>query len=148
MPQPILRPAESSEIELAFDIKRDAMGPHVAAKWGWNEVFQREHHFRRWREKPWHFIVVEGQVAGTVSLDWQSTHLQFGEFYVASPFRGQGIGTVVLAGALIEADARALETKLEYLKWNPVASLYARHGFKVVEQSETHFLAVRPPGAA
>ena len=83
-----------------------------------------------------------------MSIDFQPTHLQFGEFYILGSHRGKGLGTVVLSDALRQADARGLEVRLECLKWNPVARLYARHGFGVVGESEIHYFLVRQPNAA
>lgn len=145
---PLLRPARPEDFALAFALKRDAMEAHVAAKWGWDQEFQREHHRRRWAEKPWHIIEIDDEPVGTVSAHWLPTHLRFGEFYLASRCRNKGLGTIVLRETLAQADAKRLETRLEYLKWNPVASLYLRHGFRVVGENDIHFFAVRPPSAA
>lgn len=41
--------------------------------------------------------------------------------------------------ALLKADAGCQETRIEHLKWNPVASLYARHGFKIVGETGAHY---------
>jgi GNAT superfamily N-acetyltransferase len=49
------------------------------------------------------------EAVGTVSVDVQATHLQFGEFYILRPYRGQGLGTTVLAQTLQLADDRHLE---------------------------------------
>jgi GNAT superfamily N-acetyltransferase len=138
-----LQPAIDEDFGFAFEAKRDAIGPHVSARWGWDEAFQLEHHCKRWREKPWQLIVTQQQKVGTVSIDVQPTHLQFGEFYILQPFRRCGLGTRVLEHALELADRQHLETRLEYLKWNPVASLYARHGFRVVDETDVHYLLVR-----
>jgi len=139
----LLRPAATEDVEFAFEAKRDAIGPHVAARWGWDEAFQRALHQRRWREKPWQVIVVDEKPVGTVSVDVQPTHLQFGEFYILQPYRGRGLGTRVLLEALQLADTQHLETRLEYLKWNPVATLYARHGFRIVSENEIHYFLLR-----
>jgi ribosomal protein S18 acetylase RimI-like enzyme len=141
-----LRAASPEEVDLAFEIKRDAMAPYIIARWGWDEAFQREHHRRRWIEKPWQFICVGSASVGTVSIDWKTSHLQFGEFYIVSRQRGQGLGSRVLEGALRQADARKLETRLEILKWNPVRSLYERHGFRIVGEDDIHYFAVRQSG--
>ncbi len=143
-----LRPARPDERDFAFEVKRDAMGPHIVTRWGWDEDFQLLHHARRWAERSWHIVLCENDAAGTVTLDWHKTHLQFGEFYILSGFRGRGLGTEVLRSALEQADIRAIETRLEFLKWNPVGRLYLRHGFKVVGETDTHYLAVRQPHAA
>jgi len=144
----LIRSAIAEDFEFAFEAKRDAIGPHITARWGWDEAFQREHHQRRWREKPWQIIVFDQKAVGTVSVDFQPTHLQFGEFYILQHYRCKGLGTRVLAQALQLADDRKLETRLEYLKWNPVASLYARHDFSIVGENEIHYLLARSPREA
>jgi ribosomal protein S18 acetylase RimI-like enzyme len=145
---PYLRPARPDESDFAFEAKRDAMGPHIEAKWGWDEDFQRRHHAKRWAERSWFIICLGRDRIGTVALDWEPTHLQFGEFYIFGNYRGRGLGSVVLRDALAMADERVLETRLEFLKWNRVGALYLRHGFRVVSENEIHFFAVRPSKAA
>jgi ribosomal protein S18 acetylase RimI-like enzyme len=58
-------------------------------------------------------------------------------------YQRNGIGTNVLRTVLTRADLQAKPVRLEYLKWNPVASLYLRHGFRVASDSDTHFFLVR-----
>lgn len=140
-----LRLATNNDFEFAFEVKRDAIGPHIRIRWGWDEQIQLQHHMKRWAEKPWQIICVDGKDIGTVSEDFESTHMQFGEFYILAPYRGQGIGTEVLVEALRKADALGVETRLEYLKWDPVARLYARHGFKVIGENDIHYFLVRKP---
>lgn len=140
-----LRPATADDFQFAFDVKRDALGPYVAARWGWDDAAQLDRHRKNWTDKPWQIILRAGDRVGTVSVDWRTTHLQFGEFYIATTHRRQGIGTAVLSASLREADQRRVETRLEYLKWNPVASLYARHGFRVVGANDSHYFLVRSP---
>jgi GNAT superfamily N-acetyltransferase len=71
-----------------------------------------------------------GLPIGTVSLHWKPTYLRFGEFYVLSTYRGLGIGGDLLKEILVSADTQQIETQLEVLKWNPVRTLYERHGFE------------------
>jgi GNAT superfamily N-acetyltransferase len=143
-----LRPATADDFQFAFAVKRDALGPYVAQRWGWDDDVQLLHHQGQWTEKPWQVILRAGERVGTVSVHWRPTHLQFGEFYIAAPHRRQGLGTAVLRASLEEADGRRLETRLEYLKWNPVASLYARHGFRIVSENDIHYFLVRSPREA
>ena len=74
-----------------------------------------------------------------------ATHIQFGEFYLLPPFQNQGIGTEVLQTVLRLADQTGLPIHLEYIKGNPVGSLYERHGFAVVKESSSHYFLVRGP---
>ena len=140
-----LRQAVADDFEFAFEVKRDALGPYVAECWGWDDALQIQHHQKQWADKPWQVILCAGLPVGTVSVHWKQTHLQFGEFYITSSHRRRGLGTAVLSDSLKSADQRRLDTRLEYLKWNPVASLYAPHDFRIVSESDSHYFLVRLP---
>lgn len=141
----ILRPAEDFDFEFAFEAKRLALGPYVAERWGWDDQLQREIHSRRWRERLWFVIEHKGERAGTVAIEEETGHMQFGEFYLLPAFQRQGIGTQVLLSALASADAQAIPVRLEHLKWNPVGTLYRRHGFEIVSETDSHYYLERPP---
>ena len=140
-----LSPAEATDFEFAFEAKHQALGPYVTAHWGWDEALQRELHRQRWAGRPWSIINYASQKVGVVSVARADMHIQFGEFYLLTRFQRQGIGTEVLRAVLRQADADGLPVKLEYLKGNPVASLYERHGFAVVSENEHHHFLVRSP---
>ncbi|TCS34665.1 GNAT family N-acetyltransferase [Reinekea marinisedimentorum] len=136
--------AISEDFEFAYSAKKDALGPHIISKWGWDEEYQREVHFLRWKEKPWFLIVHNGEKVGTVSLLKQDDGaLRFGEFYIFSAYRRRGIGSFVLRRVLSEADSLGQNVVLEYLKWNPVGELYRRNGFKVVAENDIHYFMER-----
>lgn len=132
------------DFEFSFLAKTQALGPHVAKKWGWDEQFQRNIHERRVREKPFFAIRSRGKSIGTLSLQLQLGHIRFGEFYLLDQFRGHGIGSKVLRHCLRIADERGFPVRLEYLQWNPVGSLYRRNGFIETGRSESHYLMERP----
>jgi GNAT superfamily N-acetyltransferase len=132
------------EFEFSFQAKKQALGPHVIRKWGWDEQFQRSVHDQRLREKPVSQIELNGRPIGTLSLQSLPEFIRFGEFYLIDSFRGIGIGSKILAHCLQLADAKNLPVRLEYLLWNPVGSLYRRNGFVEVGRTSTHFLMERP----
>jgi GNAT superfamily N-acetyltransferase len=134
----------ASDHEFSFRVKADAMGPHIKRRWGWDEQFQRNVHDQKLRAKPFSLIALDGRAIGTVSFERLSDHLQFGEFYILSEFRGEGIGSRVLMHCLSLADEMHLPMLLEHLLWNPVGSLYRRHGFVEVSTTETHSILKRP----
>jgi len=140
-----LRPAQSSDFKFAFETKRQAMGPHIIARWGWDEAFQRELHRKRWNERPWSIIQADGQPIGTLSVQEHKDHIRFGEFYLLPQYQRQGIGSKLLQSVLERSDVISLPVRLEYLKWNPVGSLYRRHGFKVISENEVHYFLVCEP---
>jgi GNAT superfamily N-acetyltransferase len=142
---PELRPAGDRDFEFAFLAKKDAMGPHISARWGWDEEYQLSIHKERWQEKPWFIVMLDEQPIGTVSIHEQLESVRFGEFYLLRNFRRKGLGTTILTDFLKRCDQSKRSVTLEYLKWNPVGSLYERHGFKVVSENDIHYFMVREP---
>lgn len=140
-----LRPANPADFEFAFEVKRQALGPHIAARWGWDAELQRQYHAAHWQSRPWSIITVGDRDAGTVSIHEGTEHIQFGEFYLLPEFQRQGIGSAVLKAVIERADKIGKPVKLEHLKWNPVGSLYQRNGFRVVGENDTHYFLTRQP---
>ena len=141
-------PQTSEASDFAFEVKRAAMGPHIMVRWGWDETFQRNFHEQRFRDTPLSRIVFQGQAVGTVALMALANHLRLDEFYLLPAHQGQGLGTRILSHCLAIADACGMPLRLRYLKWNPVGSLYRRHGFTVIDESDIHFIMERQPGEA
>jgi GNAT superfamily N-acetyltransferase len=135
------------DLDFAFEAKRAAMGPHIIGRWGWDEAFQRDLHRRRYQEKPFFEVRRAGQRLGTVSFQVLTDHVRFGEFYLFPAHQGQGTGSAILVHCLAVADRLRLPVRLEYLWWNPVASLYRRHGFAEIARSEIHCFMERPSSA-
>jgi GNAT superfamily N-acetyltransferase len=139
------RLAETPEdLSFSFELKRAAIGPHVARKWGWDDDYQMAVHRRHLAEKPFLAIRRDGERIGTVSLSATEAFVRFGEFYLSPDRHRSGLGTRILKHCLAAADAVGLPVRLEYLKWNPVGSLYKRHGFEVVGETDFHWLMERP----
>lgn len=80
-----------------------------------------------------------------MSVTRKPTNFQFDEFYLLPAFQNRGIGSEVLRMVLRQADAEGLTVKLQYLKWNPVGSLYKRYGFAMVAENDSHYFLARAP---
>jgi GNAT superfamily N-acetyltransferase len=140
-----LRAATADDFDFAFEVKRLAIGPHILARWGWDEAFQIDLHRKRWNERPWFIIELDGQAVGTLSVQELEDHIRFGEFYLLPQHHNQGMGTELLSKVIECANALSLPIKLEYLKWNPVGSLYLRQGFQMVSENDIHYFMLREP---
>ena len=132
------------DFEFALAVKKDALGPYIIPRWGWDEQRQREMHAERWATRGFSRIVLDGEPVGTVSVDHMGDHLVLAEFYIRPAFHRRGIGTRILGSLLADAAGNGLPVRLQCLKWNPARSLYQRHGFTIVGETETHFLMERP----
>lgn len=140
-----LRPASELDFAFTFEAKRQALGPYIVARWHWDESFQLAVHRRRWLERPWLIVESKGRAIGTVAISVQADHIHLAEVYLLPPFQGQGIGTRLLQKVMALADESARPIRLQYLKWNPVGSLYRRHEFIVVAENDTHYFLERAP---
>ena len=132
------------DLLFSFEMKRAAIGPRVERKWGWDDDYQMEVHRHHFAEKPFFAIQRKGKRIGTVSLFAAKAFVRFGEFYLAPTSQRTGLGTRILKHCLAIADDVRMPVRLEYLKWNPVGSLYKRHGFEVVGETDIHWLIERP----
>lgn len=137
-------PRDEAAFAYSFDVKRAAMRAYIETRWGWDEALQRRLHRERFEEKPLARILWHDRPVGTISLMRLATHIRFGEFYLRPEYQRLGLGTRVLRHCLVLSDATSLPVRLEHLKWNPVGTLYRRHGFAVVGETEIHWLMERP----
>jgi GNAT superfamily N-acetyltransferase len=134
--------------DFAFEVKRAALGPHIMARWGWDEEFQRDFHEQRFGDTPFSRIMLKEQAVGTIALTVLADRLRLDEFYLLPAHQGHGLGTRILTHCLAIADTRDMPLRLQHLKWNPVGSLYRRHGFTVIDETNIHFIMERQPSGA
>src|SRR4028118_1236304 len=140
-------PQTEEAFNYAFEVKRLAMGPHIIARWGWDEEFQRRFHEQRFRERSF-LRVLHGNVpVGAFALTAYPDHILLDDFYLLPDHQRCGLGTLILRHCLSAADRMGLPVRLRYLKWNPVGSLYRREGFQQVGETDIHFLMERPPSS-
>lgn len=137
-------PRTQEAANFAFEAKRAAMGPHIIRHWAWDEEFQRDRHLRNFDEKPFFQIIHAEHPVGTLSFQMKEDHFRLGEFYLFPARQGKGLGSAILCHCLALADEEGLPTRLEHLHWNPVRTLYERHGFMEIGHSDIHRFMERP----
>lgn len=144
-----LRPAAEDDFELLFRVKREALGPYIAATWGWDEDDQRARAAAEPRAWPTQVIVVEGEDAGVLQVDRRGSELYVINLLVLPAFQRRGLGSAILRELMDEAAWDGVPVTLQVLRANPRArALYARLGFAVTGETAEH-LAMRwdPPPA-
>lgn len=125
---------------LAIAVKKEALGPYVMPKWGWDGELQRRTLEEHWESREFRRIVADGETAGTVSMERKPGEWFFSDFYLLTAFQGRGIGAEVLSRFLREASEAGMPVTLKVIKWNPARTLYERHGFVATGETETHYL--------
>jgi len=139
-----LDPSSRADFDFSYAVKKAALGPHVATKWGWDDVHQTEVHACYCAGRPFLRIVHNGESAGTISLLRNDKSIEFNEFYLLPAFQNKGLGSRILLHVFDTIAPSGLPIRLKYLKWNPVGRLYARHGFQITGETGTHWLMERP----
>ena len=135
---------DQESLRFSYEVKRAALGPHVSAKWNWDESFQLRVHENYFRQRPFFAVNFAGAKAGTISLMEQDGAIHLNEFYLLPRYQRQGLGSRILSHCLGLADIMSLPVRLQYLKWNPVGRLYYRHGFSQSGETDIHYLLERP----
>jgi GNAT superfamily N-acetyltransferase len=145
-----LRPALEGDRELLFALMKDALGPYVVATFGpWDEATQRERFFEALtRTLALHEIIeLGGSPIGFLNVVRSAEQLKLNRICLLPSHQGRGLGTQLMHALMREADAARLPIRLRVLRVNPARRLYARLGFVVSGEIETHFLMERAPCA-
>lgn len=91
-------------------------------------------------------IEVDGAFAGCVSLKADGDGLAIEHFYVDPAFQNQGLGGIVMAMLLAEADAAEKPVRLGVLKQSDANRFYQRHGFVETHQEDYDIYYLRHAG--
>ncbi|MGV3707412.1 MAG: GNAT family N-acetyltransferase [Gemmatimonas sp.] len=147
-----LRDAEDTDQEFAFRVKHAALGTYVDQVWGWDDAFQRHFLALDWAANRPSIVMCDAEAIGTLEVVAHADHLYVGEFYLLPTWQRRGLGSQLLRDIVARAAREHLPIRLQFLKINPVRSLYERHGFQIVGETSTHYLAECPrphrPGPA
>jgi len=130
-------PAMDEDYEFSFQVKKQAQGPWITQRWGWDEEKQRTFHRKDWDQKRPSLITYAGMPIGTIRLADDDAGLEIQQFFLLLEYQNQRIGTYLLQGILRQADGDGKAVRLTILKGSRVESLYRRLGFRVVRQDET-----------
>ena len=137
MPHLRMRPATQDDLALTYAIAEDAMRGYVEETWGnWDEEEQLQKHRTNFTPETYRIILDKDEVVGLVAVEEFPSHIWLVKLYLLAKYRGQGIGSQVLQGVQESATAQGKPVTLRVLRVNKRAqALYARHGFKVTEES-------------
>lgn len=94
-------------------------------------------------------ILVDGQPAGRLYVARWPDEIRIMDIALLPPFRGRGVGKRLLGDLQAEATAAGKPLRIHVERFNPALSLYARLGFRLVEDRGVYlFLEWSPEGAS
>ena len=106
---------------------------------------QTRHYEAHYFDTSFDVVEVDGEPAGRLIVGRWTAEIRIVDIALLPAFRGQGVGTRVLAPVLAEADARGVPTTIHVEVFNPARRLYERLGFAVVAEAEQVYLKLERP---
>ena len=134
-----LRAATQQDAAFIYGLRVAGLREYVVQIWGWDEADQAARFRAQFDPARYQVVVVDGRDIGAVAVEWRSDEVFFADIEVGPAWRGRGLGTAIVGAVLAEARRRGLPATLQVLKVNPARRLYERLGFRVVEETPTHY---------
>jgi GNAT superfamily N-acetyltransferase len=123
-----LRQATPDDLDTVAALKERVLRRDLEPLVGWDPDRSRARVAEQFAPAHTRMILIDGAVAGTITLRPADGELWLEMFYLDAEHQGRGIGTAVLRGVLAEAP-EAVPLRLQVLVGSDARRLYERHGF-------------------
>lgn len=135
------------DLEYLYKTKKDCFKWYVEIAYGpWDDNFQINFFINFVKEKRKHIkvIVYENKPIGmfTNYINENGEDL-IDLFYIDKKYQGKGIGTQILKEQLKKDKENNVNTILQVFKENPAKKLYEKVGFKIYDETKTHYMMIR-----
>ncbi|MFF3952922.1 GNAT family N-acetyltransferase [Streptomyces sp. NPDC001890] len=140
-----LRPALPEDIEALAELRAVVMRPDLERLGRYDEHRVRQRLRDGFVSRHTSVVVVDGELAGCVTLRPADDGLRLENFYLSPALHGRGTGTAVLRSLLARADAAGATVRLDVLQGSAARALYERHGFTEERQDPIDVFMVRTP---
>jgi len=135
----VLRRASGDDSEFAFGMRKVAFRVYVDKSGGWDDRKERLRHERNFAIYDYRVIRFRSVDCGIITLDLTDECLKLNQIFIAPAHQGQGVGERCMSILFDEARRLGVPIRLRVMKVNPRArALYARLGFAIVDETETH----------
>jgi GNAT superfamily N-acetyltransferase len=150
---PTLRRAGSGDTEILYQIYASTRREELAAI-GWDEPtkaaflrmqFDAQHNYYRatYPDASYDLIVAGENILGRLYVHRDSDGLLIIDLTLLSEHRGRGIGTALLHRVIDEATVTGNPVRVHAERFNPACRLYARLGFRQIEDQGVYLLLER-----
>ena len=135
-----VRKAQATDSEFVFAVKEAAFREYVEQIWGWDDIYQRDLHNRRFASQDLRIIQFHGTDVGFLSTSNTSDTFKVDQLYILPEYQGRGIGAACMRRIIDDASLEQKSVTLQVLKINVRAiAFYQRLGFTIVDENSTHF---------
>jgi ribosomal protein S18 acetylase RimI-like enzyme len=144
-----LRPISSADLEFLHQVyasTREAELRQVDWSAEQKEAFtrmqfnaQHTYYSANYLNPSFQIVECEGVPAGRLYLDRRADEIRIVDITLLPQFRGQGLGTELLAQVLAEGQLRGLPVTIHVEVFNPALRLYERLGFRQVQDKGVYY---------
>lgn len=135
-----IRKATQGDIELSFEIRKNAMYKYISDSKGWNEAKEMTDHIKDFNTDIMQIIEVDGKPVGVFESVDEDGYLNVHGLYILEEFQNCRIGSNVMNNIIDLAKTKGIPVLLQVLKINHKAkTFYERIGFKVHNETDQHF---------
>ena len=150
MPAPVtytLRAAQPEDIDFLWQLRQQALRPHVEKAWGaWDDIQQRRFFDRGFAARDTSIIVHDGRDVGRLEVTHSRWEIFFSLIELLPEAQGRGLGSQIVRDLQTEGGQKKLPIRLQVIKANEDAHrLYLRLGFKPAGETTTHHLLLWQP---
>lgn len=117
-----------------------ALRKYVEETWGWNEDWQERNFKANFNPDDGVIIVCENVDVGFFWKIEKENEILLASVRIMPEYQNKGIGTKIIKDFLASANKNV---RLQVLKVNPARNLYARLGFVIKDETDTHFIMER-----
>ena len=130
------------DFDFLFKLKKENFKKYVYNIWGWdddNQIKRLRIELEETIEQK-NVIIYNDIEVGVFSFYMIEKDIcRINEVNILKEYQNLGIGTYILENKLKENSEKNIKTILQVFKDNPAMNLYKRLGFKVFEETETHY---------
>ncbi|MDX3240080.1 GNAT family N-acetyltransferase [Streptomyces sp. ME03-5709C] len=141
-----VRSAEARDVEVIAELRATVMRADLERLGRYGEHRVRRRLRDSFSTRHTSIIMIDGELAGCVTVRPSEGRQWLEHFYVAPHRQGQGLGSAVLRTVLERTDAQGMTVGLNVLQGSAARRLYERHGFVVEAQDPIDVFMVRRPG--
>ncbi len=140
-----LRAVATTDIEPLADLRAVVMRPDLERLGRYDEHRVRQRLRDSLSPRHTSIILVDGELAGSITLRPTTDRQWLEHFYLAPHCQGRGLGSAILRSILEQTDAQGATVGLNVLQGSAARRLYERHGFVMESEDPVDVFMVRPP---
>jgi ribosomal protein S18 acetylase RimI-like enzyme len=134
------RPASECDRDWVWKTKKLCLSGYVKQTFGeWDEDAQSARFHASFNTQEIQIISLDDQDIGYIAVAHNEHEIRLFNIMILPDFQNHGLGTAVMGELLSEARVKQIPLRLQVLKVNPARNFYARLGFKVNGENNTHF---------